>query len=189
MLRYIIKMNSKEYKKSLNKKVKDMTDEERKEYTKLRVRESRDRNIGSIAPKPEEREAVVPKRRKLKIVVKEAPAKKKNLVLKRPDPPAKKKNLVLKRPDPPPKKKNLKVVSKNVPNDKLKCFMLKAKNNGAMYRTCVTPEKKKQPKTQVRDDPIPSRLRKKPYIRAYPNAKERRKVQNQKNKAKKAKKD
>ena len=172
-------MNSKEYKKSLNKKVKDMTDEERKEYTKLRVRESRERKTGSIAPKPEEREAEVPKRRKLKIVPSKGPMK---------EEPAKKKKLVLKRPDPPPKKKKLKVVSKNVPNDKLKCFMLKAKNGG-MYRTCATPEKKKQPKTQVRDDPVPSRLREKPYIRAYPNAKERRKAQNQRTKAKKAKKD
>ena len=81
--------------------------------------------------------------------MKEEPVKKKKLVLKRPDPPAKKKNLVLKRPDPPPKKKKLKVVSKNVPNDKLKCFMLKAKNGG-MYRTCATPEKKKQPKTELK---------------------------------------
>ncbi len=186
-------MNSKEYKKSLNKKVKDMTDEERKEYTKLRVRESRDRNIGSIAPKPEEREAEAPKRRKLKIVPpKEAPKKRKLKIVppkepKKEDPP-KKRNLVLKRPDPPPKKKNLKIVSKNVPNDKLKCFMLRAKNGG-MYRTCATPEKKLKPKTQVRDDPIPSRLRKKPYVRAYANAKERRKAQNERTKAKKAKKD
>lgn len=39
-----------------------------------------------------------------------------------------------------------------LPNKKLKCFMLKAKN-GAMYRTCATPEKKKQPKKQVRGKP------------------------------------
>jgi len=52
----------------------------------------------------------------------------------------------------------VKVADKN-----LKCFMLRAKNGG-MYRTCATPEKKKQPKKQVRGDPKPASERKLPYL-------------------------
>ena len=65
----------------------------------------------------------------------------------------------------PPKKKLIrKKVDNdgNIPNDKLKCWMIKTKNG--MYRTCATPEKGKKPKTQVRGKPRPDALRVKPYL-------------------------
>lgn len=40
--------------------------------------------------------------------------------------------------------------------------------NGAVYRACATPEKKKQPKKQVRNNPRPEGKRKVPYVVAYP---------------------
>lgn len=56
---------------------------------------------------------------------------------------------------------------KNIKNNKLKCWMNRAKN-GAIYRACATPEKKKQPKKQVRNNPRPEGKRKVPYKVAYP---------------------
>jgi len=50
-----------------------------------------------------------------------------------------------------------------VPDSKLKCFMRTGKN-GAVYRTCATPEKNKKPKKQVRGDPKPASERKLPYL-------------------------
>ena len=124
-------MNSKEYKQSLGKMVKDMTDEERKKYGQLRTKESR--------------------------------AKKKALE--------------------PPKEKKEKA-TKNVPNKKLKCFMLTAKN-GKPYRTCATPEKDKKPKKQVRDNPRPADNRVKPVVKAYGSPEERKKGQQERAKKKK----
>jgi len=40
----------------------------------------------------------------------------------------------------------------NIPNKKLKCWMRTAPSGG-VYRTCAVPEKKKQPKKQVRGKP------------------------------------
>ena len=57
---------------------------------------------------------------------------------------------------------------KTLPNKKLKGFMLRAKN-GAMYRTCATPEKKKAPKKQVRGAPRPANQRQDKYLVAYQN--------------------
>ena len=124
-------MNSKEYKESLNKKVKDMSSDEKKKYGQLRTQESRAKKKAS---------------------------------------------------EP-----------KNVPNKKLKCFMLKA-NNGATYRTCTTPEKNKQPKKQVRGNPRPEDKRVKPIVKAYGSVEDRKKQQAEKAKkkrqdAKKAKED
>ena len=50
-----------------------------------------------------------------------------------------------------------------VPDKKLKCFMRRAKN-GAVYRACATPEKKKISKGEVRGAPKPANERKQPYL-------------------------
>ena len=61
-----------------------------------------------------------------------------------------------------------------VPDRKLKCFMRRAKN-GAVYRACATPEKKKISKGEVRGAPKPANERKQPYLvskaKAPPKAK------------------
>ncbi len=120
---------SKAYKAKLNKKVKDMSPEEKKEYGRLRTKDSRAKGKATTAPKKEE-----PKKKKIKI-----------------------------------KKAN----DGNIPNKKLKCFMLKAKN-GATYKTCAKPEGDKQPKKQVRGKPRPADKRVKPIVRAYPSDADRK---------------
>lgn len=100
-------MNSKEYKKSLNKKVKDMTPEERKKYGMLRTRESRSNK------KEKEKMSVNPKTGENK---------------------------------------------GNLPNDKLKCYMLKTK--GKMYKTCTM----KGTGQQVRGKPKPKKASKDTHV-------------------------
>lgn len=55
----------------------------------------------------------------------------------------------------------------NKPNDKMKCYMRKAKN-GATYRACAEPEGDKKPKKQLRDKPKPMDKRTEKYKVAYP---------------------
>ena len=54
----------------------------------------------------------------------------------------------------------------NIPNKKLKCWMLTAKNGGR-YRACATPSKMKGPKRERRGNPLPASKRIKPYVTAY----------------------
>lgn len=136
-------MNSKEYKQSLNKKVKDMTPEERKKYGMLRTRESRAKKKETHTM-PDGKEMAGPKH----ISVGKNGKNKGNL-----------------------------------PNKKLKCFILKAKN-GASYKTCTTPEKDKAPKKTVRDKP--RKVRKIPIIKAYDTVEDRKEAQKVRTKAKKA---
>jgi len=70
----------------------------------------------------------------------------------------------------------------NIPNKKLKCFILKAKN-GAPYRTCTTPEKNKKPKKTVRGMPNKD-PRKRAVVKAYASVEERKKAQKERMKKK-----
>lgn len=224
---------SSDYRKGLGKKVKDMSEEENKEYVKLRQRDSRaNRKQGIARPKKEDK----PKDKKMvdkkkvdkpaepidKKIIKKA-TKKESIdkgTHKMPDgtvmsgkthnkdskPVNKKKQSLLKAikdikaKRKPAKKKPAKKVGKlpkvgkggtnkgNIKNDKLKCFMLTA-SNGGKYRTCATRKgmPKNPPREQVRDKPRPkvpkSPPRVKRYIRAYKDAKARRKAQYDRDKA------
>jgi len=68
------------------------------------------------------------------------------------------------------------MAKKQIANKRLKCWMRVAKN-GKPYRACAVPEKEKQPKREVRDNPRPEHKRKKPYLVAYGSAEERKKEQ------------
>lgn len=193
-------MNSKEYRASLNVKIKDMTPEQRKKYNRLRAKESREKKKGATAEsKPAEKPA---QKKKVFEIVKKLPAdgaseKSKQLriadqVLRDAKPPTrppastinkKQKKIPTAKPAPKAKAKaKPKAKGGNIPNSKLKCFMRNA--GGKVYRTCVKPEGNKQPKTQVRGNPRPAGDRKLPYKVAYPNAEARKKAQ-AKRKAKK----
>lgn len=108
------------YKKRLGKKVKDMTAAEKREYQRLRTKDSRAGNVKNTG---------------------------------------------------------------NIKNSKMKCFVRTAKN-GATYRACVVPEKKKQPKKQVRGKPRPENKRVQPRQLAYGSAAARAKAQAQRRKKK-----
>jgi len=94
-----------------------------------------------------------------------------------------------------PKKKTIKIKKKskvdpktgdnkgNIANKKLKCFMLTAKNGGK-YRTCVVPEKDKQPKKTVRNKPR-AEPRKRAIVKAYASAEARKEAQKKRTKANK----
>ncbi len=159
-------MNSKEYKQSLNKKVKDMTPEEKKKYGKLRTQESRAKKKGTHT---------MPDGTKMTGETHTKDSK-----------PVKKEKKVIKI------KKTGGVNAKtgankgNIANKKLKCFMLTAKNGGK-YRTCVVPEKDKKPKKTVRDAPR-KEPRKRAYIKAYSSVAERTADQKARAKAKREEK-
>lgn len=150
-------MNSKEYKQSLNKKVKDMTPEEKKKYGMLRTRESRAKKKGTHKM-PDGTVMTGSTHNKDSKPVKKIKINKKIKVGK----------------DGSNKG--------NLPNKKLKCFNLRAKN-GAMYKTCTTPEKNKTPKKQVRGKP--RNPRKTPVMKAYSSPEERSKAQRERKKANK----
>jgi len=209
---------SSDYRKGLGKKVKDMTEEENKEYVKLRQRDSRANRKQGIArvkkdDKPKDKKMVDKKKVDKpaepidKKIIKKA-TKKESIdkgTHTMPDgtvmtgkthnkdskPVKKKKEAVKKKKS---KVSKLPVVGKggrnkgNIDNDKLKCFMLTAKNGGK-YRTCATRKgmPKNPPRQQVRDKPRPKIPKEPPrvkrYIRAYKDAKERRKDQYQRDKA------
>ena len=151
-------MNSKEYKESLNKKVKDMTPEEKKKYGMLRTRESRAKKKGTHSM-PDGSKMTGETHTKDSKPVKKIKIKKTGGV-------------------------NSKTGANkgNIANKKLKCFMLTAKNGGK-YRTCVVPEKDKKPKKTVRDAPR-KEPRKREYIKAYSSVAERTADQKARAKAK-----
>ncbi len=150
-------MNSKEYRQSLQVKIKDMTAEQKKKYNNLRNQESRAKKKAKPAEEP----------KKIKFKVKAKPAEE-----------PKKIKFKVKAKPAEPKKVMMKV--KNVPNKDLKCFMLST--NGRPYRTCV----KKDNKEQVRRNPRPAKFRKKPYVVAYKDAGERKANAREQAKAKRA---
>lgn len=152
-------MNSKEYKESLNKKVKDMTPEEKKKYGQLRTKESRAKKKATHS---------MPDGTKMTGETHSKDSK-----------PVKKKIKIKKTGGVNPKTGANKG---NIANKKLKCFMLTAKNGGK-YRTCVTPEKNKQPKKTVRDAPR-KEPRKRAYMKAYSSVAERTADQKARAKAK-----
>lgn len=152
-------MNSKEYKKSLDKKVKDMTPEEKKKYGMLRTRESRAKKKGTHN---------MPDGTKMTGVTHNKDSK-----------PVKKIKI----------NKSIKVGKDgsnkgNLPNKKLKCFILTAKNGGK-YKTCTTPEKAKKPKKTIRGKPKKENNRKIPVMKAYSSAEERKMAQKERKKMKK----
>ena len=146
-------MNSKEYKQSLNKKVKDMTPEEKRKYGKLRTQESRAKKKGTHTMPDGSEMTGSTHNKDSKPVKKKIKIKKTGGV-------------------------NAKTGANkgNIANKKLKCFMLTAKNGGK-YRTCVVPEKDKKPKKTVRDAPRKEQKQKEKKKRRKKNQKRKRNLQ------------
>ena len=162
------KMTPLKYKNTIKKQNSKFLDEAKNIYNSLNYNFDKT-NIKEVDKRFYK---IIPEEKKEEPKAKEKPKPKVKIVVSKPKPKPKPK-IVESKPKPKPKenpkekpkpkvKRKLKIrdnsIKKdgsnigNIPNKKLKCWMIKVPNRG-MYRTCATPAKDLKPKKQVRGKP------------------------------------